>query len=103
MPRLSGHTGFGDITLSEEDGALVSLDWGWAPLGQQETVLLLEGWRQLRRYFDGDPSPFTVPLEPPGTDFQRRVWHQLQTLPFGAVATYGAVAAALSSGPRILN
>lgn len=29
MPQLSFHAPFGALTLSEEDGALVSLDWGW--------------------------------------------------------------------------
>ena len=38
-PQLSLHTPVGDITLSEDDGALVSVDWGWAE-GQKETALL---------------------------------------------------------------
>ena len=33
-PQLSLHTPVGDITLSEDDGAIVSVDWGWAEVTQ---------------------------------------------------------------------
>lgn len=29
-PQLSLHTPVGDLTLSEDDGAIVAVDWGWA-------------------------------------------------------------------------
>ncbi|MFQ5535215.1 MAG: methylated-DNA--[protein]-cysteine S-methyltransferase [Sphingomonadales bacterium] len=103
MPQLSGHTPFGDITLTAENNALVSLDWGWAPLDQQETPLLFEAWRALNRYFDGDPTPFDLPLNPAGTRFQLRVWTQLRGIPFGRVETYGAIADAVCSAPRAVG
>ena len=36
-PQLSLHTPVGDITLSEDDGAIVSVDWGWAAVQTVKT------------------------------------------------------------------
>lgn len=99
MPQLSLHSPVGDLTLSEEDGALVALDWGWAP-GQDETPLLREARRQLEAYFDGDPAPFELPLAPAGSDFQRRVWKGMRAIPLGRTLSYGELAAKLDSAAR---
>ena len=47
-------------------------------------------------YFAGEaPSPASVPLAPEGTDFQRRVWEAMDTIPYGATRTYGHLTATL--------
>jgi methylated-DNA-[protein]-cysteine S-methyltransferase len=54
------------------------------------------GWRiaeQLRDYFAGKRRDFDLPLAPDGTEFQRRVWDALRTIPFGETRTYGDVSA----------
>jgi methylated-DNA-[protein]-cysteine S-methyltransferase len=48
---------------------------------------------QLDMYFAGDLRTFDVPLKLVGTDFQRRVWAQLQTIPYGETISYGELAA----------
>ena len=53
------------------------------------------GWRvaeQLREYFAGKRRDFDLPLAVEGTEFQRRVWDALRTIPFGETRTYGDVA-----------
>ncbi len=47
---------------------------------------------QLGEYFDGKRQEFDVPLDPRGTDFQRRVWQRLLKIPYGTTTTYGALA-----------
>ena len=51
MPQLSLHTPTGDVTVFEEDGAIVSLAWGWVP-EQTPTPLLERAREQLYAYFD---------------------------------------------------
>ena len=47
-------------------------------------------------YFAGEaPSPAAVPLAPAGTDFQKRVWEAMDTIPYGATRTYGHIVAQL--------
>lgn len=48
--------------------------------------------RQLLAYFDGRLLDFDLPLTLHGTDFQKRVWRRLRTIPFGRTTTYGALA-----------
>lgn len=44
--------------------------------------------KQLDDYFSGKRKDFTLPLAPKGTDFQKQVWKELQTIPFGEKRSY---------------
>jgi len=90
-PQLSLHTPLGDLTVSEEDGAIVAIDWGWAP-DQTETSLLRRARAALHAYFDGDKTPFDLPLAPAGTPYQCRVWAALRRIPYGHTRTYLEIA-----------
>lgn len=49
-----------------------------------------------RRYFDGALEALdALPVDPQGTDFQRRVWLGLRTIPPGGTLSYGAFTARL--------
>ncbi len=102
MPQLSLHTPLGELTVSEDEGAIVSLDWGRGR-DQEATVLLREARAQLHDWFDGRRPSFDLPLAPHGTAFQRRVWDAMRSIPRGAVATYGALAARLGTSARAVG
>ena len=44
--------------------------------------------KELEEYFEGKRKDFTVPLSPVGTDFQKKVWEILRTIPYGTTRTY---------------
>ena len=44
--------------------------------------------RQLEAYFSGNLRDFNIPLHVEGTDFQRRVWKELQKIPYGQAISY---------------
>lgn len=48
--------------------------------------------RQLREYFAGSRREFDLPLRLQGTEFQRRVWSELQEIPCGVTWSYGQLA-----------
>ncbi|MFI1992438.1 methylated-DNA--[protein]-cysteine S-methyltransferase [Actinoplanes sp. NPDC020271] len=51
---------------------------------------------QLRRYFAGELTDFTVPVEMRGgSEFERAVWGEIAKIPYGEMLTYGAIATAL--------
>jgi methylated-DNA-[protein]-cysteine S-methyltransferase len=102
MPQLSLHSPIGDLTVSEEDGVIVSLDWGWG-MEQTKTPLLRRACDQLHDYFDGKRTTFDLPLDAHGTAFQKRVWNAMLAIPFGAVKSYGAIAADLNSAARAVG
>lgn len=50
----------------------------------------------LRSYFAGDVDGLAaIPVQTGGTDFQRRVWAALRTIPAGTTASYGQLAGEL--------
>lgn len=54
---------------------------------------------QLEAYFRGELQEFNLPLRPTGTDFQCRVWSELQAIQYGETANYGEIASRIGS-PR---
>jgi len=100
LPQLALHTPIGDLTVSEEDGGIVALDFGWGSGAQTETPLLRRACEQLHAYFDGALTAFDLPLAPAGTAYRRRVWQALCDIPFGETRSYGAIAAAAGGSAR---
>ena len=48
--------------------------------------------KELLEYFAGKRKQFTVPLHLIGTDFQKKVWHELLKIPFGETISYKQLA-----------
>jgi methylated-DNA-[protein]-cysteine S-methyltransferase len=99
LPQLSLHTPLGALTISEEDGAIVALDWGWGR-DQAETPLLLRARGQLHDYLDGERTGFDLPLAPHGSAYRQRVWAALQAVPYGETRTYLDIAGVAGGAAR---
>ena len=54
--------------------------------------MLLETERQLNDYFAGKRKSFSLKLDFQGTEFQKKVWAALLTIPFGETRSYGQIA-----------
>ncbi len=108
----------GDLRLVVVDGRLATVDFlgdmpsspaesqsvgrfaaraGAAPEGERgdDDPLLREARGQLEAYFAGDLRTFDLPLAPRGSDFQLRVWGELQRIGYGETSSYGDIAARL--------
>lgn len=97
LPTMAGL-----LRIVEENDAIVQIQFeqeqktaGDAVL--QDTPLLLEAKRQLEEYFSGLRAGFSLPLNPQGTAFQKKVWQQLEAIPYGQTRTYGQIAAPLDN------
>ena len=49
---------------------------------------LLDCATQLKAYFNNQLKDFDLKLNPEGTDFQKKVWKQLETIPYGKTISY---------------
>lgn len=67
------------IDASEKNAAENSLE---IPSELKEAVL------QLTEYFEEKRKIFSLKLNPRGTDFQKKVWQQLEKIPFGKTVSY---------------
>lgn len=90
VPQLSLHSPIGDLTISEEEGNIVALDWGWGR-DQTPTDLLLRAKTALQDYFDGAPLA-ELPLRPQGSAYRQRVWQALRQIPAGQTRSYQEIA-----------
>ncbi|MBS1695847.1 MAG: methylated-DNA--[protein]-cysteine S-methyltransferase [Actinobacteria bacterium] len=66
---------------------------GWQP----DRDAFPEAVEQLAAYFAGELTEFDLRLDLAGTDFQRRVWTALQTIPYGQTRSYGDIARQIGS------
>ena len=57
--------------------------------------------QQLAEYFAGERTDFDLPLASDGTEFQKKVWAELQRIPYGETASYGDIARRLGYEPGI--
>ncbi len=66
-----------------------------------EHIYLTQVQAQLQAYFAGSRKTFTVPIQLIGTDFQKKVWQYLQTIPYGSTNTYLQQANAMQNAAAI--
>jgi methylated-DNA-[protein]-cysteine S-methyltransferase len=92
----------GELKLVASDKGLAGVLWendkSWRVPHLKSAVedkahpVLWEAERQLNEYFAGTRKEFTLPLEFTGTDFNKKVWEALLTIPYGETRTYGQIA-----------
>jgi methylated-DNA-[protein]-cysteine S-methyltransferase len=66
----------------------------WQPA---EAEVFAEAVEQLAAYFAGELTEFELDLDLAGTEFQRKVWAALRTIPYGETRTYGEIAMQIGS------
>ena len=81
------------LRFSNEQASAFSTAEEKAPNEATTTIpIIAEAFRWLDDYFAGK-RPCNVPrLDPQGTDFQKRVWQTLLTIPYGETLSYGEIA-----------
>jgi methylated-DNA-[protein]-cysteine S-methyltransferase len=93
----------GPLTLAGRDGRLRHLrmvDQTYEPSREgwmADDSAFADAVAQLEAYFAGDLIEFELDLELMGTDFQRRVWAALLTIPYGETRSYGEIALQIGS------
>jgi methylated-DNA-[protein]-cysteine S-methyltransferase len=92
----------GQLTLVGSDRGLAAILWEHhdasrvrmgALTKDRGHPILQTAQRQLAEYFAGKRRKFTVTLDFAGTEFQKKVWTALRTIPFGETRSYGEIAA----------
>ena len=88
----------GPLTLAGRDSVLTNLRMvdqthepshaGWSP----SPGAFDDAVEQLGAYFAGELTDFDIELDLQGTEFQRRVWTALLTIPYGETRSYGEIA-----------
>ena len=101
----------GVLMIASLNEQLVTSDWvdGWhhkailnrfnkligLPFVEGSSRVIEDAIHQLEEYFRKERHGFDLPLTLIGTDFQKDVWHALQTIPYGSCPTYADIAHAI--------
>jgi methylated-DNA-[protein]-cysteine S-methyltransferase len=87
----------GELLLTAADGELTGLympvEVHGPPAGTpRDDGAFATVRRQLEEYFAAERRAFDLPVAPPGTPFQQRVWAELQRIGYGETITYAELA-----------
>ncbi len=72
------------VTFAENDQPMIS--------DTHLTPVVIQCIEQLIQYFSGELRHFDVPVSQEGSAFQKEVWNQLNTIPFGRTVSYLEIA-----------
>jgi methylated-DNA-[protein]-cysteine S-methyltransferase len=96
----------GELKLVASDKGLAAILWEndnprrvrlGPVLEDRNHPVLLEAECQLKDYFAGKLNEFSLPLDFKGTEFQKKVWSALLTIPFGETRSYRQIAEQVGS------
>jgi len=98
------HSPVGWLEITANDEQVISIYFKDNKIkinGDQVNTVIKNTIEQLKAYFNGTLEEFSLPLRPEGTDFQQKVWEQLQTIPYGQTISYGEVAEKLGDSNKV--
>ncbi|MDR0427556.1 MAG: methylated-DNA--[protein]-cysteine S-methyltransferase [Dysgonamonadaceae bacterium] len=87
------HSPIGMIEIKANDDALLELNL----IKENENLssdnsIIQSACFQLSEYFEGKRKNFNLPLSLEGTEFQKKVWKELQNIPYGKTISYADLA-----------
>ncbi len=92
MYQYSYDTVIGKIYIAEKDNCICNVSFGTLNYKEKETYLIKKTYSQLKEYFAGNRKIFDIPISANGTEFQIKVWEELQKIPYGKIRTYKEIA-----------
>ena len=94
---------FGNIKLTSEDERIIHIEFTDKRLVNSKSNILNRTKNQIEEYFLNTRKIFSINTSIIGTDFQRRVWYQIQQIPYGTFTTYLNIAKLLNTSPRAVG
>lgn len=95
MNCYTKNTSLGNITIIEDNGFITNLFLSCnssTSKNNKRTETIDQAFKELDEYLSGKRRVFNIPLNPNGTEFQRRVWQELLQIPYGKTSTYKDIA-----------
>ncbi|WP_282154587.1 methylated-DNA--[protein]-cysteine S-methyltransferase [Cytobacillus gottheilii] len=79
------------LFFEEQAGDPVPVDSDIVPAAMKQCL------QQLDEYFKGERMEFSFPFDFAGTDFQKKVWNALTTIPYAKTGSYKQIAVAIGN------
>ena len=83
----------GKLLIRGDEESIIEVSFAGAELNHADDCDLLRKCAlELEMYFAGKLKEFTVPLKLVGTDFRKKCWQALRTIPYGETISYKELA-----------
>ena len=102
IKELSFKTNFGWINIKEVDEKLISIKFG-KKINKGKSMNLIKVKNQIQQYINGRLKKFNLNIFLQGTNFQKKIWRELQSIPYGKTKTYGQIAKKFKTSPRFVG
>lgn len=99
---LSFKTVLGWITVQESKKKLVSVKFG-KKINQGKSKFLIKAKKQIVDFSCGELKKFNLDIVLEGSILQKKIWKELQKIPYGKTKTYGEIAKNLNTSPRYVG
>ena len=102
LKNLSFKTIFGWITIAENNRKLVKVNFG-KKLNSNKSKFLTKVRDQILDYSLGNLILFNIDIYIEGSNLQKKIWNELQKIPYGKTKSYGEIAKKLNTSPRYVG
>jgi len=102
IKELSFKTNFGWINIKAVNEQLVSIKFG-KKINKGESKYLIKAKNQIQQYISGRLKKFNLDILLQGTNFQKKIWRELQRIPYGKTKSYGQIAKKFNTSPRFVG
>ena len=99
---LSFKTALGWITIVEVNQKLLSVKFG-KKFNIGKSKYLDKVQKQILNYMQGKIKKFNISMIIKGSALQKKIWKELQKIPYGNTKTYGEIAKKLNTSPRYVG
>ena len=102
VKELSFKTNFGWINVKEVNEQLISIRFG-KKINKGKSKNLIKVKNQIQKYTNGRLKKFNLNIFLQGTNFQKKIWRELQRIPYGKTKSYGQIAKKFNTSPRFVG
>ena len=93
MKSLTFSSPVGNLLIRADEESIIEVSFaGEESVNDDDCDLLKRCVEELKMYFAGKLKDFTVPLKLIGTDFRKKCWEALRTIPYGETISYKELA-----------
>ena len=96
-------TKLANVLIQVEDKSVIQICFTKRKIQLSDNPHLVNAKKQVVEYIEGKRKIFTLKLDPKGTLYQKKVWKELQKIPYGQSVYYSSVAEKIQSSPRAVG
>jgi len=96
-------TKLANVLIQVEDKLVTKICFTKRKIKLSKHPHLINAKKQVIEYTQGKRKIFTFKLNPKGTLYQKKVWQELQKIPYGKSVYYSSIAEKIQSSPRAVG